>query len=138
MNSFDPTSWIQKKRIESRLSTQTETPALQSLLGAAQSSMTSEPQTLILKTPQPQEQKTSWMIELELFFQSLVLEQLNHPEEMLKLNPSRREGIARFLSEMSQQPEPTNPQETLKRFVRIDRTHAEHEAIRQLKANITE
>ena len=69
---------------------------------------------------------------LESFLHTLVLEQLKKPEELLKLNPSRRESLARFLSELSRLPEPTDATDALKRFTRMDRSEAEHTALKQL------
>jgi hypothetical protein len=68
----------------------------------------------------------------EAFLHSLVLEQLQKPEDLLKLNPSRRESIARFLSELARMPEPNDPMERLKQFTRMDRTEVEHQALKQL------
>ncbi len=133
MSNFDPTSWIQKKRIKEKLSEQTGPETVNSLLQApnAQKAVTQPALSRPLIQPLPPKGDW-WAIELETFFDLLVLEQLNHPEELLKLNPSRREAIARFLAEMSQQAEPIDPQQTLKNFVRLDRTPVEQEAIKQL------
>lgn len=70
--------------------------------------------------------------EFESFAEALVLEQLRKPEDLLKLNPSRRESLGRFLSELCRLPESDSPQEMLKAFTRMDRTEAEHEALKQL------
>jgi hypothetical protein len=61
-----------------------------------------------------------------------VLEQLQKPEDLHKLNPSRRESLARFLSELSRMPEPLDTTERLKQFTRMDRTETEHKALKQL------
>jgi hypothetical protein len=81
-------------------------------------------------TPSPAEATT--FDSLETFLQSLVEEQLKRPSDLLTLNPSRRESLGRFLSELSRLPEPEQAQEALKSFVRSDRTESEHEALKQL------
>jgi hypothetical protein len=75
--------------------------------------------------------------EWEAFFQDLVLEQLKRPASLLTLNPSRRESLGRFLSELSRLPEPENPGEALRNFVRNERTQSEHEALKQLFKQIS-
>jgi hypothetical protein len=133
MTNFDPTSWLQKNRIEKRLNTSVEPKPV---------AVVEEP---ILPVPPTTESLTTaislnatgasvplWQRSLEEFYQRLVSEQLRHPEELLKLNRTRRESLARFLTELSSQPEPADLEQTLQNFVRPERNPAEHEAIRQL------
>jgi hypothetical protein len=124
--SFDPTAWIEKKRLETTLEKTlpwsiTEKPLPSSVPTLTQSVLE------VSNTPTNVDFKR-----LEDFWEHLVLEQLKKPEELLKLNPSRRESLGRFLAELSRLPEPELPQETLKNFVRMDRSVSEHEALKQL------
>lgn len=84
------------------------------------------------KTREVQAAEDATFAPLESFLHTLVLEQLKKPEELLKLNPSRRESLARFLTELARMPEPLDSTDALKRFTRIDRSEAEHEALKQL------
>ncbi|NDF14703.1 hypothetical protein EB061_05210 [bacterium] len=68
----------------------------------------------------------------EKFLHFLVEDQLKRPEELLKLNPSRRENLGRFLAELSNLPPAQDAQEALRQFVRADRTAQQHEALKQL------
>ena len=117
--TFDPTSWLEKRRIEKKI--QPEASNLTSTIAQLTQTLNVSP-----KTYSPLFEK------FEQFFDQLVLQQLNHPEALLKLNPTRRKDLARFLAELSRIPEPEDPQEALKNFVRIDRSQAQHEALGQL------
>ncbi len=119
-SSFDPTAWLEKSRIEKKIQPDTDSSSSDAL-----SLLSSTP----LATPVPANDLFS---RFEEFFQRLVLEQMERPEELLKLNPSRREDLGQFLTELSKTPSSVDPQEALKSFVRIDRSEAEHEALKQL------
>ena len=124
--TIDITTWLKKDRIEKTLGQPSEeqgSPATltELLFGKAAPLMKQAP-----------EQYLDLFRGYEDFLHSLVLEQLKKPEDLLKLNPSRRESLARFLSELSRMPEPTDPMERLKQFTRMDRTETEHEALKQL------
>ena len=84
------------------------------------------------KTREVQAAEDTTFAPLESFLHILVLEQLKKPEELLKLNPSRRESLARFLTELARMPEPLDSTDALKRFTRMDRSEAEHQALKQL------
>ena len=116
LNPLDITSWLKKDRIEKNI----------------ESSETSLSEILFGKVVTRPLKEAPSFAPLEAFLHSLVLEQLKKPEELLKLNPSRRESLARFLSELSRMPEPTDTMERLKQFTRMDRTEVEHEALKQL------
>lgn len=119
-HTIDVTAWLKKDRIEKKLDRSSST-LTEILFG-------SDIQTEIT----PKNQNFKAFEALEAFLELLVLEQLQRPEDLLKLNPSRRESIARFLTELARQPEPTDPQEALKQFTRFDRTKTESEALKQL------
>ena len=123
-NSFDITHWLLKDRLEKALDP--------SSIKTKEVPVASLNEILFGELAPLPEVKTDHFAPLENFLDHLVLEQLNRPEDLLKLNPSRRESLGRFLTELSRQPEPESPQEALKSFVRIDRTATEHEALRQL------
>jgi len=119
-NLFDPLALLEKKRLQKSL---TDTQTLSATIAEA---LTPNASAIpILTNPTAFEK-------LEQFLDHLVLEQLKKPEDLLKLNPSRRESLGRFLSELCRTPVPTDPQEALKTFTRIDRSEAEHEALKQL------
>jgi hypothetical protein len=124
--SIDITAWLKKDRIEQTLGQEKEAEGAPATLT----------ELLFGKATTSQKQIPAEDPDLlrgyEDFLHSLVLEQLKKPEDLLKLNPSRRESLARFLSELSRMPDPTDPMERLKQFTRIDRTETEHEALKQL------
>ncbi len=120
LDSLDITSWLKKDRIEKSIES-SESSLTEILFGKKQTHPVAESQI----------QSPSFEL-LESFLHSLVLDLLKMPEELLKLNLSRRESLARFLSELSKMPEPTDSMERLKLFTRIDRTESEHAALKQL------
>lgn len=77
-----------------------------------------------------------WQTDILLFIENLVQEQLQYPEKLLKLDSTRRNSIALFLCELAKKPETqmhnVDPVQILNDFVRIDRTEAEHEALKTL------
>ncbi len=121
-NTFDVTTWLLKDRLVKKMDPSQggslENPSIEEILFGS--------------TPAPSTTPDSRFEVFESFLHALVLEQLKRPEDLLKLNPSRRESLGRFLSELSKLPEPELPQEALKQFVRMDRTESEHEALKQL------
>ena len=125
-SNLDITSWLKKDRIEKTLNQ----PEANSSSGVRLSELLFGKAAPLLSTPE--DQQTTRYQTYENFLHSLVLEQLQKPEDLLKLNPSRRESLARFLSELSRMPEPTDPMERLKQFTRMDRTESEHQALKQL------
>jgi hypothetical protein len=127
-HSIDVTTWLKKDRIEKTL-------------GGSATSEVSSTNTLTellfgkaapLMQGQSETEDQARFLPYENFLHSLVLEQLKKPEDLLKLNPSRRESLARFLSELSRMPEAADPMERLKQFTRMDRTETEHAALKQL------
>jgi hypothetical protein len=129
---IDPMSWLEKKRLEKTLESHdnnTEKNASEKKALASLSINTTLGSTLLAGLAQV---LPSVYEKLENFIALLVLEQLKRPEDLLKLNPSRRESLGRFLSELCRIAEPEDPQVALKSFIRIDRSEAEHEALKQL------
>jgi hypothetical protein len=134
---FDPTAWLEKKRLEKTLDSNADKnaadkKALASLSVNAVTINATLGSTLVASTPVLARTLPTVYEKFENFIDLLVLEQLKKPEDLLKLNPSRRESLGRFLSELCRIPEPENAQESLKNFTRIDRTETEHEALKQL------
>lgn len=111
---FNLNHLIQRDRIESKLN----------ITG---SSMTTSTETLAIPTPVYSLEK-----QFNQFLDEVVLEQLQNADRLLSLNPSRRESLAKFLMELSKQPEPSCPQEKLKEFIAHDRTPQAQEALKQL------
>ena len=129
---FDPTAWLEKKRLEKKIEKKNGNEPIQNSVSSLLSGIMIP--ELKLKsiveenlTPEGQILFKSF----ENFIQTLILEQLRKPEELLKLNPTRRQSLGRFLSELNGDPEPNDPQEALSRFVKIDRNVNEHEALKQ-------
>ncbi len=131
--TFDPTTWLEKKRLEKQIEKKsiTQGHSVSSLLSGLASPEIGTASIAPLVRP-PQALPSPLFEQFESFIQTLILEQLKKPEDLLKLNQSRRESLGRFLSELSGDPEPTDPQEALKRYVRMDRNENEHEALKQL------
>ncbi len=125
-DSIDLSSWLKKDRLEKKLEKKTEDgPKHQ------QSEMKLD-ELIFGTTPAPSPIPLTHFEPLESILNLLVTDQMKKPEELLKLNPSRRESLARFLTELSRLPEPTDSQEALKQFVRPERGPTEHEALKQL------
>jgi len=125
--SMDPSAWLKKDRLEKKVEEKQKTvstePKLDELLFGKR-----EPDPLATESP-----KESPLFQLfESLILSLVQDQMKKPEELLKLNPSRRESLGRFLSELGRLPEPADPQEALRQFVKPERSEAEQEALKQL------
>ena len=118
--TIDVTSWLKKDRLEKKLD-RSQSTLIEIVFGA-------EPKAELAV----ESKVLPSFDEFETFLASVVLEQLKKPEDLLKLNPSRRESLGRFLAELARQSEPTDAQESLKQFIRMDRTEAEHEALKQL------
>ncbi len=117
---FNLTNLIQRDRIESKLNGSILIPS------PTGSSETLSP-AITVATP-------SYFLEMPFnqFLDEVVLEQLQNADRLWSLNPSRRESLGKFLAELSKQPEPENPQETLKEFIAHDRTPQAQEALKQL------
>ena len=139
--AFDPTAWLEKKRLEKTLDSNSEKNASDKKAIASISINSTLGSTLSsggvgfhagLTTAIAVPARANVFEKLENFVDHLVLEQLKRPEDLVKLNPSRRESLGRFLSELCRIAEPQDAQEALKSFIRIDRSEAEHEALKQL------
>ena len=126
---FDPTTWLVKRRLEQKLEQKLD----QKLEQGLEKKLEKKLQTLapIHSTTIPEE-VTSFFDYFDQFIHHLVNEQLKKPENLVKLNPSRRESLGRCLSELCRLPEPQDPQAALRNFIRIDRSETEHEALKQL------
>ena len=126
-DSSDLSSWLKKDRLEKKI----EDP-----LPHRETSAPDSLQSVIARKPEktlPVPAPNSALLEpFETLLQQIASDQLKRPEDLLKLNPSRRESLGRFLSELARMPEPSDPQEALRQFVRPDRNETEHEAIKQL------
>ncbi len=120
---IDVTAWLKKDRLEKKLD-RAQTTLIDIVFGSE------------IKSEEPKAAPSSFQ-NFETLLSSLVVEQLKKPEDLLKLNPSRREGLGRFLAELARQPEPADPKESLKQFTRFDRTEAEYEALKQLFKQIS-
>lgn len=136
-SSFDPLSFLQVDRLQEK----TSTPSVPSAQDPAQPAHQQAPQPQTQKwTPPIADVASSVELQLaspqfqefESFLDQLVLDQLDRPEDLLKLNRTRRESLGRFLAELARLPEPQDPESALKSFVRLDRTASEHEALKQL------
>ena len=109
--TFDPTTWVEKKRLEKQIEKKsiTQGHSVSSLLSGLASPEIGTASIAPLVRP-PQALPSPLFEQFESFIQTLILEQLKKPEDLLKLNQSRRESLGRFLSELSGDPEPTDPQ----------------------------
>jgi hypothetical protein len=135
---FDPTAWLEKKRIEKKMSPDQSSTGLPTwLLKSPAPSLRPSGGSLDVAAQVNALASTSLYEKFEHFLNALVLEQMKKPEELLKLNSSRRESLARFLSELSRDSEPSDPQDALKRYVRVDRSENEHESLKQLFKQIS-
>ena len=117
-NNMDLSKWILKDRLSRAIGSEPSVGLEEMLFGSS--------------TPAPTAEVANRFESLEIFLQDLVSEQLKRPSDLLTLNPSRRESLGRFLSELSRLPEPEHPQDALRSFVRNDRTQSEQEALKQL------
>lgn len=115
----DFSSWLKKDRLEQTI--------LEHSLDSDDGALLAKPRTVT-----PPAFQSPLLEHLEKLLHSLVQDQLKKPEELLKLNPSRRENLGRFLSELSRLPVPQDAQDSLRQFVRHDRSAEEHEALKQL------
>jgi hypothetical protein len=119
--TFNLTNLLQRDRIESKLNSgKVEHVAIDPISALAPTASSN---------PAP-----SYFLEKQLnqFIEDVVQELLKNADQLCKLNPSRRESIGRFLAELSKQPEPENPQETLKEFIAHDRPPQALEALKHL------
>jgi hypothetical protein len=119
--SFNLTSLLQRDRIESKLNPagKVERASADPTANLANTGNASAPSYFLEKS-------------LNQFLDDVVQEQLQNSDRLIKLNPSRRESLGRFLAELSKQPEPENAQEKLKEFVAHDRSPQAQEALKQL------
>lgn len=124
-NLFDPTALLEKKRIEKTMESNPQPAA------PAPITIPAVP-IPVIQNPLATTLAPTLFEEFESFLDSLVLEQLRRPEDLLKLNRTRRESLGRFLAELCRLPEPETPEDTLRAFTRMDRTETEHEALKQL------
>jgi hypothetical protein len=118
---FNLTNLLQRDRIESKLNPGSALPNTATATATASKVAPVTPASTYLLEKQ-----------LNQFLDDVVIEQLQNAERLWSLNPSRREGLGRFLAELSKQPEPENPQETLKEFIAHDRSPQAQEALKQL------
>ncbi|MBU6154545.1 MAG: hypothetical protein KGP28_09620 [Bdellovibrionales bacterium] len=124
-DSIDPSAWLKKDRLEKKIEKMDESGQTNAGEGRVD-------RILLGKTSTPQKKEAPLFALLESLIHSLVQDQMKKPEELLKLNPSRRESLGRFLAELGRMPDPSDPQEALRQFVRSDRTDVELEALKQL------
>ncbi|NDG85902.1 MAG: hypothetical protein EBX52_12815, partial [Proteobacteria bacterium] len=125
-DSIDLSDWIKKDRLEKKIE-----DSKRQTQGQTQDQMIME--DLLIGKPEAARPRVLPLVEqFELLLNSMVSDQLRRPEELLKLNPSRREGIGRFLNEISRNPEPIDSKEALKLFVSPDRSEVQNLALKQL------
>ncbi len=120
--SIDISGWIKKDRLEKTIedTAKSDSPPRSSV------------QELLQPKEAPPSPPSPFFEQLEALMNAMVADQLKKPDDLLKLNSSRREGMGRFLTELSQTPEPLDPQLALRHFVRPDRSEAEQKALKQL------
>ena len=121
-DSIDLSGWIKKDRLEKKIEASKKDSPSQLVMEGL----------LLGKDESTQPSPVPVFDQFESLLNSMVADQMRRPEDLLKLNPSRRESLGRFLTELSKNPEPLDPKEALKQFVRIDRSDSEHAALNQL------
>ena len=129
-DSMDPSAWLKKDRLGKKIEKIEKAEKPKDPASAA--GLKTPVDHLLGKTETPSKKTPPLFAHLEALIHALVQDQMKKPEELLKLNPSRRESLGRFLAELGRMPDPADPQEALRQFVRNDRSDAELEALKQL------
>ena len=121
-DSIDFSDWIKKDRLEKKIEDSKRQPQDQLIME----------DLLFGRSEAPRPTGAPLADPFESILNSMVSDQLKRPEDLLKLNPSRREGLGRFLNQISKNPDPVDAKEALKQFVSAERTQTQHLALKQL------
>jgi hypothetical protein len=138
MRNFNPSALLQKERLQKKQGEKTDqTPAV-SLPGLS-------PWKKLLKQDSPEQKQEESpsrnpgvhrLHVFEEYLDRVVEEHSRNPAELLKLNPSRKESLGRFLSELARQPEPADSAKALCAFIAPDRSAIQHQAVVHLYRQI--
>lgn len=142
MRNFNPSALLQKERLQKKQGEKTDQTQEVALPGLAPWKKLLKPQQPAEPAQQdalasaPQSRQAHRLQAFKDYLDRVVAEHSQNPSELLKLNPSRKESLGRFLSELARQPEPADPVKALLSFIAPERTTVEHQAVVNLYRQI--